>query len=44
MLPVFVCLIALERQRDAYDVQVLGNGCYVAERIRPGKAIYGCGV
>jgi hypothetical protein len=24
-------------------VQVLANGCYVAERIRPGQAIYGCG-
>jgi hypothetical protein len=21
----------------------LGNGCYVAERHRPGRAVYGCG-
>jgi hypothetical protein len=27
-----------------YNVQVLGNGCYVAERVRLGQAIYGCGV
>lgn len=43
-LPVFVCIVAFERQRNAFDVQVLNNGCYVAERIRPGQAIYGCGV
>ena len=43
MRPVFVCLVAVEGQRDAFDVQVLNNGCYVAERIRPGEAIYGCG-
>jgi hypothetical protein len=39
MLPVFACLIAVGRQRDAFDTQALSNGCYVAERIRPGKAI-----
>jgi hypothetical protein len=42
-LPVFVCLVATEGHRDAFDVQVLENGCYVAERARPGQAIYGCG-
>lgn len=42
-LPVFVCLIANEGHSDTFDVQVLKNGCYVAERIRPGQAIYGCG-
>jgi hypothetical protein len=25
-------------------VQILRNGCYVAERARPGQAVYGCGV
>lgn len=44
MLPVFVCLVGVEGQREAFDVQVLNNGCYVAERVRPGAAIYGCGV
>ena len=42
-LPVYVCLIAVEGHRDAFDVQVLTNGCYVAERRTPGQAIYGCG-
>lgn len=44
MLRVFVCLVAVEGKREAFDVQVLNNGCYVAERVRPGEAIYGCGV
>ena len=42
-LPVFVCLVAVEGHRDSFAVHVLTNGCYVAERTRPGKAIYGCG-
>lgn len=41
--PVFVCLLAVEGHRDTFAVQVLKNGCYVAERTRPGQAIYGCG-
>jgi hypothetical protein len=36
-----VSVRSVERARD--DVQVLGNGCYVAERHRPGRAVYGCG-
>ena len=44
MLPVFVCLVGVKGQREAFDVQVLINRCYVAERVRPGEAIYGCGV
>jgi len=40
---VFSCLITLGGQRALYYVQVLGNGCFVAERRRPGQAIYGCG-
>ena len=41
--PVFVCLVGRDGHRDAFDVQVLDNGCFVAERTRPGQAIYGCG-
>jgi len=44
MLPVFVCVVGVEGQREAFDVQVLNNRCYVAERVRPSEAIYGCGV
>ena len=40
--PVFVCLLAVEGQRATFDVQLLNNGCYVAERTPPGQAIYGC--
>jgi hypothetical protein len=40
---LFVCLIALRGQRPAlFDVQVLDNGCFVAERRRRGQADYGC--
>jgi hypothetical protein len=41
--PVFSCLITVNGERARYAVQVLGNGCYVAERHRPGRAVYGCG-
>jgi hypothetical protein len=30
-------------ERARYDVQVLLNGCYVAERDPYGQAVYGCG-
>lgn len=43
-LPVFLCVLAVDGRRARYDVQVLTNGCYVAERTTPGQAIYGCGV
>ncbi|MEY2513254.1 MAG: hypothetical protein QOJ89_612 [bacterium] len=40
---LFVCRITLPSQRPAmFDVQVLGNGCFVAERRRRGQADYGC--
>ncbi|MEA2219594.1 MAG: hypothetical protein QOJ35_2220 [Solirubrobacteraceae bacterium] len=40
---LFVCAIGLARHRaEAFDVQVLRNGCFVAERIRRGQADYGC--
>ena len=29
-------------ERAPYAVQLLPNGCYVAERKRPGQAVYGC--
>jgi hypothetical protein len=41
--PVFTCLLTLTGERARYAVQVLANGCYVAERHRPGRAVYGCG-
>lgn len=41
--PLFVCDIALRQRRaEAFDVQVLPNGCFVAERVRGGQADYGC--
>jgi|GEM_PF-2092453 len=42
---LFVCTIRLMRARaraEAFDVQVLHNGCFIAERIRRGQADYGC--
>jgi hypothetical protein len=40
---LFICQIALRGQPPAvFDVQVLANGCYVAERRRRGQADYGC--
>jgi hypothetical protein len=40
---LFVCRITLPGQSPAiFDVQVLGNGCFVAERRRRGQADYGC--
>jgi hypothetical protein len=31
-------------ERTSYVVQVLPDGCFVAERRRRGRAVYGCGV
>ena len=41
--PVLSCLLTVGGERARYDVQVLANGCFVAERHRPGRAVYGCG-
>lgn len=41
--PLFSCLLTVTGERARYDVQVLRNGCYVAERHRRGRAVYGCG-
>jgi hypothetical protein len=42
--PVFSCDITVAGTKAGYYVQVLKNGCFVAERRRVGRAIYGCGV
>ncbi len=42
--PEFSCVLSVGGQRARYDVQVQINGCYVAERHQPGRAVYGCGV
>lgn len=40
---VFECTLKLTGEPlAAYDVQALPDGCFVAERHRPGRAVYGC--
>jgi hypothetical protein len=41
--PLFSCLLTVTGEQARYDVQVLLNGCYVAERDPAGQAVYGCG-
>jgi hypothetical protein len=41
--PLFTCELTLTGERARYVVQVLRNGCFVAERRQPGRAVYGCG-
>jgi hypothetical protein len=42
-LPLFVCAIALRREpAETFDVQVLRNGCFVAERRRGTRGDFGC--
>jgi len=42
--PVLRCLIKLGgAPLESYDVQVLANGCFVGERLPPGRADSGCG-
>ncbi len=43
-LPVFTCALTVGGVRATYLVEVLANGCFVAERRPAGRAIYGCGV
>lgn len=43
-LPLFTCQVTIGGEQADYAVQVLRNGCFVAERRRPGHAVYGCGV
>jgi hypothetical protein len=40
--PVFACTLAMNARAARFDVQV-ADGCFVAERRRPGQAVYGCG-
>jgi hypothetical protein len=41
--PIYSCSVTAGGVASAYDVQLLASGCFVAERRKPGKAIYGCG-
>jgi hypothetical protein len=41
--PLFSCLLVVAGENARYDVQVLANGCYVAERHRRGRVVQGCG-
>lgn len=41
--PLFTCELTATGEHASYVVQVLGNGCYIAERPRPGRAVDGCG-
>jgi hypothetical protein len=41
---LFSCSVTMEPAPAQFYVEVLPNGCFVAERQRPGRAIYGCGV
>ncbi len=43
-LPVFMCTLTLRGKHGSYAVQVLRNGCFIAERRSGGQAVYGCGV
>jgi hypothetical protein len=42
-LPLFTCELTVTGERASYLVQVLGNGCFVAEGRRVRRAVYGCG-
>jgi hypothetical protein len=39
---VFSCAISDSAGTARYAVQFLADGCYVAERSRPSRGIYGC--
>jgi hypothetical protein len=40
---LFTCELTVTGERARYVVQVLRNGCFIAERRRRGRAVYGCG-
>jgi hypothetical protein len=42
--PVMRCLVGTDQGRAWYEVEVLRNGCFLAERDEGGGAIRGCGV
>jgi hypothetical protein len=43
-LPLLTCALTWMGERASFVVQVLPDGCFVAERRRRGRAVYGCGV
>ena len=43
-LPLFTCELTVRGKRGRYAVQVLRNGCFVAERLGGGQSVQGCGV
>jgi hypothetical protein len=43
-LPLFTCELTVSGKRGRYAVQVLRNGCFVAERLGGGQSVQGCGV
>ena len=43
-LPLFTCELTVHGNAGRYAVQVLQNGCFVAERLGGGQSVQGCGV
>jgi hypothetical protein len=43
-LPLFTCELTVTGEHASYVVQVLPNSNFIAERIRPGRAVYGWGI
>jgi hypothetical protein len=43
-LPLFTCELTVSGHLGRYAVQVLRNGCFVAERLGGGQSVQGCGV
>jgi hypothetical protein len=43
-LPIFTCELTVSGHSGRYAVQVLPNGCFVAERLGGGQSVQGCGV
>ncbi|MEP6954040.1 MAG: hypothetical protein ABI950_08285, partial [Solirubrobacteraceae bacterium] len=39
---LFTCRMTIHGERARYDMQVIGNRCFVAERHHRGRALYGC--
>jgi len=39
---LFSCRMTIDGERARYDVQVVGERCFVAERHHRGRALYGC--
>ena len=41
-LPLLTCALTDRGQLASYALQVLPDGCFIAERVRRGQAVYGC--